>query len=194
MNIGQLKKKTIQIIREYSNNGTIIGKGDNQDYLLSIPGFISDAQIEISNIRPILVEGVLEEIGENEKYIKYKKPVKFRKIKELSLNGNEIVDYKVTPSAILVPSKYKGEIEIIYCKIPDIYDAETNDSVELEIDGELQYITSYKAAYGIIIDENPEMASVFLNEYNRLVSSIRSDIESESGLVIDLYGVGDSGE
>lgn len=194
MNIGQLKKKTIQIIREYSNNGAIIGKGDNQDYLLSIPGFISDAQMEISNAKPILVEGVLEEVGENAKYIKYKKPIKFRKVKELSLNGNEIVNYKVTPSAILIPKEYKGKIEIIYCKNPDVYDADTDDLVELEIDTELQYITSYKAAYGVIVDENPEMAAVFLNEYNKLVNNIKTDVESESSSIIDMYGVGADGK
>jgi hypothetical protein len=53
MTIGQIKIKVTQIIREYSNNGSLIGAGENADYLLSMNGFINDAQFELAAKRPL---------------------------------------------------------------------------------------------------------------------------------------------
>ncbi|MDF2675172.1 MAG: hypothetical protein K0R09_3444 [Clostridiales bacterium] len=53
MNLGQVKTKVTQIIREYSNNGSLIGAGENADYLLSMNGFINDAQFELAAKRKI---------------------------------------------------------------------------------------------------------------------------------------------
>lgn len=53
MNVGQIKTKVTQIIREYSNNGSLIGAGENADYLLSMNGFINDAQFELAAKRPL---------------------------------------------------------------------------------------------------------------------------------------------
>jgi hypothetical protein len=54
MNLKQVKTKAIQLIKQYSNNGTIITDSENADYLLSMNSFINDAQFELAAKRPIL--------------------------------------------------------------------------------------------------------------------------------------------
>lgn len=53
MNLGTAKQKALQLIREYSNNGSIIGTGDNADYLLSMNNLADIAQKEIATYKKI---------------------------------------------------------------------------------------------------------------------------------------------
>ena len=111
MKISELKAKVIQIIREYSNNGELIGSGDNKDYLLSIPGAISDAQIEISKIRPIYKQITLNEPDTiSAKYKRFLKPKSFKQIESITLNDEMIYDYSEDINNILIPKEYSGEI------------------------------------------------------------------------------------
>lgn len=173
MKISELKAKVIQIIREYSNNGELIGSGDNKDYLLSIPGAISDAQIEISKIRPIYKQITLSEPDSvSAKYKRFLKPKSFKQIENITLNDEMIYDYSEDIKNILIPKEYSGEIILTYEKIPDTFSSDVSEDYELEIDEDVQFITAYKAASVVYIDDQSEWAIHFLNEYKRLLSTI----------------------
>lgn len=173
MQISELKAKVIQIIREYSNNGELIGSGDNKDYLLSIPGAISDAQIEISKIRPIYKQITLSEPDSvSAKYKRFLKPKGFKQIENITLNDEMIYDYSEDIKNILIPKEYTGEIILTYEKIPDTFSSDVSEDYELEIDEDVQFITAYKAASVVYIDDQSDWAIHFLNEYKRLLSTI----------------------
>lgn len=53
MDLGDAKTKAIQYIREYSNNGTIIGAADNADYTLSANTYANSAQIDLAKVKKI---------------------------------------------------------------------------------------------------------------------------------------------
>ncbi|MGL4107262.1 hypothetical protein [Clostridium sp. LP20] len=195
MNIKQLKDKTMQIIREYSTNGSIIGKGGNADYLLSVPTFLSEAENEISNKRPILDEMELKEpIRATSKYIRFKKPERFKKVSEITCDDIHIGDYDVSVNEICIPKSYMGrDLVLTYIKSPKMFDNTVDDSYILEIDEDLHYITAYKAAGSVIMDENQEMANSFLKEYQSLLGSIDS-ISTKKINIVDVYGCDFNGE
>lgn len=189
MNLGQIKDKTVHIIREYSNNGDKIGLGENADYLNSIPSLVSDAQIEISNKRPIIRSIKLEApISTTDKYIKYAKPSLCKRILYMNRNDCRFTDFEETYNEIWIPKNYTGSFELYYSKIPKQFDAETDDSTTLEIDEDLQYIACYKAAAGIVIDENPDMYELLKNEYDRLLYTIQDIPGNEKRRIETVYG------
>lgn len=53
MNVTEMRTKTLQIMREYSNNGEINAESVNLDYLLSMNNFFDMAQKEIAQTKPI---------------------------------------------------------------------------------------------------------------------------------------------
>lgn len=53
MNVGEAKRKTLMLIREYSNNGRKIAQQKNADYLLSMNHFFDIAQKEIAAVAKI---------------------------------------------------------------------------------------------------------------------------------------------
>ena len=189
MNIKQLKDKTMQIIREYSTNGSVTGNGDNADYLLSVPTFLSEAQNEISIKRPILKEVVLSKpLRVTSRFIRFGKPEGFNKVHELMCNDEVIGMYDVSVNEICIPISFVGkEIVMIYVKNPKTFDSTVDDSYILEIDEELHYITAYKAAGSVMIDENPEMANSYFREYKSLLGSI-SSISTKQVNINDIYG------
>lgn len=55
MDLGTAKTKALQLIREYSNNGSVIGASQNADYLLSMNNIADMAQKEIAQVKRIHV-------------------------------------------------------------------------------------------------------------------------------------------
>lgn len=177
MNLLQAKNKTLQLIREYSNNGAIIGLGDNADYIKSINALISDAQQEISLKRPIIEEYKLPNTPTNisSKFNRYILPSGFKRALVITVNDVNFSNYEISSKEIKIPKNCiedSSEVILIYEKNPQYIDEATSDTYELEIDEELQYITCYKSASHILIDENQEISQLLKEEYKRLLYNI----------------------
>lgn len=175
MNLGQLKTKVTQIIREYSNNGSLIGSGDNADYLLSMKSFINDAQFELNSKRPIVKKITLSEptlITDNFK--RYEMPGDFAGFKELKLDDYEFTSYDWEDKILVIPSCYNGIFNLWYYAYPTVINTDTADDTELEIDLDLQQIIAYYVAGHVIIDENPSLAQYFLDEYSTKLRKVKS--------------------
>ena len=83
-----------------------------------------------------------------------------------------LYNYSEDINNILIPKEYSGEIILTYEKIPDTFSSDVSEDYELEIDEDVQFITAYKAASVVYIDDQSEWAIHFLNEYKRLLSNI----------------------
>lgn len=183
MNLLQAKNKTLQLIREYTNNGAVIGIGDNADYLKSINALISDSQYEISEKRPIINQYVLPQnpTRVSAKYNRYSLPNDYKLVLGMTKDDVEYKIYKVQNKELLLPKDITGEFVLIYEKYPLTLDETTQDTYELEIDQDVQHITCYKAASHIIIDENPDISTMLKEEYKRqLYSIIPRDFEQQN--------------
>lgn len=185
MNLGKIRTKTIQIIREYSNNGVLIG-GDNKDYLMSMNSFINDAQFELIEKRPLIKKITLGNADEiTETYNKYNMPSNFRSLKMIKLNDDIFEDYDFEYLTLIIPKVYTGIFNIWYSANPTIIDETNDDNTVLEIDEDLQMIIPYYAAGHVIIDENPSLAEYFLVEYEKKKSSIK--LKNSSKRVRSVY-------
>jgi hypothetical protein len=168
VNIGQIKTKATQIIREFSNNGSLIGSGENADYLLSMNSFINDAQFELSSIRPIVKSYKLgEPISSTGALKRYQMPSDFAGFKELKNGDFQFTSLDWEGKVMIIPAYMTGDFTLWYYGYPSVIDNATNDNTELEIDLDLQQVIPYYVAGHIIIDENPSLAQFFLDEYDR---------------------------
>lgn len=174
MNIGQIKSKTIEIIREKSNGGSLIGSGDNADYLFSMPGFINDAQFYIANKVPVFKKLTLTTPDEvTTKNNKYDMPDDFQGLKYIKLNDELFDDYDFEDDTLVIPICYEGTFKIGYYAFPAVIDDSINDNEELEVKLDLQMIIPYYVAGHVIIDENPQLAEFFLNEFESKLRRIK---------------------
>lgn len=166
MNIGQIKTKAIQLIREYSNNGNLITENDNADYLLSMNSFVNDAQFDLCSIRPIIKKTVLSEPIEVTGALKrYQMPTDFMGFKELKNGDYQFTNFDWEGKVMIIPAYYDGEFTLWYYAFPSVIDNETEDSTELEIDLDMQMIIPYYVAGRVIITENVELSNILLAEY-----------------------------
>lgn len=166
MNLKQIKDKAIQIIRQYSNGGSLISEGENADYLISMNSLINDAQFELSSIRPIIKKAVLSApISTSDSLKRYDMPIDYAGFKELKRGDYEFTDFDFEGKVMIIPKYYDGEFTLWYYGYPILIDNDTNDNTELEIDLDLQMVIPYYVAGMTIIDENKDLADVFLSQY-----------------------------
>jgi hypothetical protein len=193
VNLGQIKNKAIQIIREYSNNGALIGSNDNADYLLSMNGFINDAQFELAAKKPIVKKYVFNKPdSETSNFKRYVMPADFAGFRELKKDDFKFTDFEWEDRTLVVPARYEGEYTMWYCAYPAVLDESSSDSAQLEVDLECQQVIPYYAAGHVIIDENPSLSKFFLDEFERKKRLIKT--AAEVSKVVNLYGGFDCGE
>jgi hypothetical protein len=168
LNLGQIKTKAIQIIRAYSNGGSLVGSGENSDYILSMNSFINDAQFDLSSIRPIVKTYKFPTLPDSQTQAlkRFKMPSDFAGFKELKNGDFQFTSFDWEGKTMIIPVSYTGDFALWYYAFPAVYDATTPDSTELDIDLDLQQVIPYYVAGHVIIDENPSLAEFFLNEYN----------------------------
>lgn len=175
MKIGDIKTKATQIIREYSNNGSLIGSGENADYLLSMNSFINDAQFEIANKHPIIKKLILGEPDEvTELNNKYNMPSNFKGLKNIKVSDYPFEDYEFEEDTLVIPKCYDGTFNLWYFANPTEITNSTTDNIDLEVSLDLQMTIPYYVAGHVIIDENPSLAQFFLDEYSTKLRKIKS--------------------
>jgi hypothetical protein len=101
LNLKQVKDKVIQIIRQYSNGGTLISESENADYLLSMNSFINDAQFELATKRPILNKQFPDIIDNN---------TSDNVSLEVDLDCQQVIPYYVAGMTIIDENKELGEL------------------------------------------------------------------------------------
>lgn len=188
MNLKECKEKALMIIREYSNGGSIIGTGDNADYLLSINSFISDAQFEISKKRPIIEDYILNNPLVKGSYSLYSKPDDYEELIKITLDDFDFDNFRENFKDIMLPTT-EGEYTLWYSKTPTRYITSSLDTVELEIDRDIQHIACYYAAAMILQEENPEIAQLIKNEYLRLLSGVERKELKNSNVIYSVFSM-----
>lgn len=166
MNIGQIKTKAIQLIREFSNNGNLITETDNADYLLSMNSFINDAQFDLCSIRPIIKKATLSTpIEVTDAFKKYSMPSDYMGFKELKKGDFHFADFDWEGKLMVISAYYDDTYTLLYYAFPSVIDNTTADSTELEIDLDMQMVIPYYVAGHVIINENKDLADYLLAEY-----------------------------
>lgn len=174
MNIGEIKTKTLQIIRQYSNSGTLISASDNADYLLSMNTFINEAQFELNTKRPIVKKITLSNPVSTDYFSKYDMPNNFIGLKELKLNDYAFDDYAWEDKTLVIPNSYDGILLLLYYAEPTLIDNDTIDDADLEIDTDLQLIIPYYVAGHVFVEDNFDLSQFFLNEYTLKLKRVKS--------------------
>jgi hypothetical protein len=189
MNIGQIRKKCLQKINEYSNNGSIISEAQNKDYTLRINGYINDAQLAIARVRKIYTSLALVTPDEvTDLYNKYNMPTNFMELKQVTLN--ELPFFGQWQNKTLMISKaIEGDLVVNYYRYPAEIKDDTTDDTELEIDIDAQTIIPYYAGGYVLFDERADVGTQLINQYEVLLSRLGSTPEYGIRQISSIYGM-----
>lgn len=182
MNLALLDIKILQLINQYSINGSLTPSVSNQDYLLKTRNLIDACQKELASIRKIptthhvILTGIADH-GETPKlFTEITLPTDFKELKDIFLENeyyNEITDYIFESKKLLINSKLVGNLAINYYKNPTTITKDTLEATELEIDEDIQELIPYYVGGWIYLEDNPTIATMLLNEYERKISRIQ---------------------
>jgi hypothetical protein len=164
--------------------------------------FAANRAVEViaATVRPIIGEFVINKYTPKEKnspfgYYKYdisKFDERFYDLANdypmMEIAGNYVpfVDYQTTPSRkyILVPRCYTdissvpgSKFHVYYEKTPIKITDETKDEFELELDRDVQPLVPLLAAHWVWLDDEPQKAAIFYNEYETLKVQILTNSE-----------------
>lgn len=188
MNLGTVRKRCLQRINEYSNNGNLVSEAQNADYTLRMNGFINDAQYVISKVRKIAKLFALAEPDEvTELYNKYNMPTDFMELKRITLNELPFVG-KWENKTLLVNKNIEGDLVVSYYKYPTEITDTTADTFELELDVDAQTLIPYYVGGYIIFDEREDVGTQLLNQYEVMLSRLGSTPENGIQRIDSVYG------
>ncbi len=166
MNLGEVKKKALSLMAEYSIDGVEISAAENADYLNRMNRFASDAQMEISDKVGIESSYLFVQTGTSEEgYNKYTLPIDFKEHLHMNLDDERFNNYRLENKNILVKKSVTGSFEFFYFKNPQELTLDTPDSYELEVDVHTQNLIPYFVGGMSLHDENPAVADRLLNMY-----------------------------
>jgi len=200
MNLLQLDTKILQLINQYSINGSLVGVAQNQDYLLRTRNLVDTCQKELANIRkiPDTIHTLLDQVSThgtsyNEKYKIYTEialPTDFKELKDIWIENefySSVTDYKFEGKLLLIKSNLVGDLAINYYKYPTTIDVNTVETVELEIDIDAQELIPYYVAGIVYLEDNPTIATMLLNMYESKKSGIRDILPDTPVIIENIY-------
>jgi hypothetical protein len=179
MNLGEMKKKALSLMAEYSIDGVPISAAENADYLNRMNLFANDAQFEIADKVGIDSTYLYTQVGVSEEgYNKVSLPADYKEIRFVNYNDCLFHNYRIENGKFVVKKVYDGDFEISYCKHPTVLTELTADTQELEVDKHTQHLIPYFVGGMAIHDENPTISDRLLNMYYGKLAAIRKrDIE-----------------
>jgi hypothetical protein len=177
MNIGQMKKIVLSYMDEYSVDGVLTPDGDNKDYLLRMNAFANDAQVEISNLIGIDASQTFNISRFTPEYGHYRIPLPsdFRRIKGITLNGDDLIGFTVENGKILIPIGYEGTLELFYYKNPVEITNATPDTYEFEVDLYAHSLIPLYVGGMVTARETPTLADRLLNMYYGRLGGLRKE-------------------
>lgn len=179
MNLSLLDEKILQLINQFSINGSLTPSENNLDYLLKTRNLIDACQKELAGIRkiPATFHIVLDQIATHNLsvdhpdynlYTEIVLPIDFKELKDISVENTfytPVNDYKFEGKTLLVKSNLVGSLTVNYYKKPTTITKDTINTTELEIDVDVQELIAYYVGGWIYLEDNPTIATMLLNEY-----------------------------
>lgn len=197
MNLALLDTKILQLINQYSINGSLVDVESNKDYLLKTRNLIDTCQKELSNIRKIASVYHIELTGiadhgtsTDPKYKLYTEivlPTDFKELKDIWLENTyylPVTDYIFEGKTLLINSKLVGTLAINYYKYPTTITKDTIETQELEIDTDVQELIPYYVSGWVYLEDNSTIATMLLNEYEKKTNKIY-DILPQTPVIIE---------
>lgn len=111
-------------------------------------------------------------------YVKYQLPTDYMEIKSVTIIKDQrqrvsLAQYMIEGKKYLVLNYFdKGEIVTEYYAYPTQITSSTPDTAELEVDIEAQEAIPLYVGSHMIYDENPQLATILMNEYNLRLSRL----------------------
>lgn len=177
MQLGEAKRRAIQLIEEYSVRGTITTSAKNADFLLRMPGLADYAQNQISD--RVGIDAVFAitpdtpKISEEHLYYKYALPDDFKDMRHMLHRDQPFYHFRIENHQLWVSKWIEPHYEVYYYRYPTVIDADTPDEYEFEVDRYAQDMIPYYLG-GIVIadEENVGLSNKLLNIfYERLAQA-----------------------
>lgn len=173
MDYGTAKTRAIQLINEYSNNGSLISSTTNADYTLRFPMLADDCQNEISDKCGIDATYALASPTNANGYDKYAQPAGFKGHRFVNLDDERFYDYRIENGYLFIPEGYTGTFVWSYFKYPAEITADTAENYEFEVEAHTHRLIPYYIAGMVIADEKEGISNKLLNIYYDLLSKVR---------------------
>lgn len=200
MTYGEARDKTLQLINQYSLGGQPIPSSynDQQDYINRIPGLLNDAMVFVATgIRPVCEYEKLNfkyacRMGD---WYRFELPSDFY---EMDTSGLLVVDgdrayyttdYKLVSNAFMLVPFIRGEVTMVYHRMPTLLPAKPDEDMELSCEPVVQQALPYYAASQLVMQDDAYAQSSLYSEWQNRISLLKPKLHPERGIVEDAYGM-----
>lgn len=169
MNLGAAKTRAIQLINEYSNNGSLISDTKNADYRLRMNNLADYAQNEISDKVGIDSTYTINDettiTATEDGYKKYDLPEDLKEFRFARWASEPFYDYRIEDRQFWIYEAYTGTFVLVYHKYPATIDDDTDDDYEFDVDSYAHGVIPYYLGGMVLADENANISDKLLNIY-----------------------------
>jgi hypothetical protein len=191
MNLGQIKKHALSLMAEYSVDGLEISDGENADYIMRMPLFAHEAQMDIANRAGVTGVSSFELVkDDNKKYQYFPLPTDYKEMKYVYWNEELFTGmYNILGSQIRFNAGFDGTIDLYYWKYPTALTTETEDSYEFEVPQQYHHLIAYYIGGKCMADENPDIAERLLGDYYNRLNDVRESHEDGQERIDNIFNV-----
>jgi hypothetical protein len=100
----------------------------------------------------------------------------------------DLSDYYIQGPELYVNSSLIGNIIINYFKYPDTIDVNSDPMTELEITPDAQELIPYYVAGHVYLEDNPNVATLLLNEYESKLANLLIPPSASQGGIVNGWG------
>jgi len=195
MTLADLDIKILQLINQYSINGSItpLSDGTVEDYTLRTRNLIDDCQKEIAGIYPVVKTAEYSQVAANtgESFVSYALPEDCDKV--LSMEVLNFLDfkpaqYKVYDGFFYVSPYLNGTLILTYTKKLVEINSSTLSTATLEIDTAYQPLVAYYVAGHVYLEDNATIGTMLMNEYEQKLSRSKPKPIVQQSTVINSWG------
>jgi hypothetical protein len=198
MTYGELKKRVLQLIFSYSVAGSEIPASYNNqtDYLAMIPGMVNNGQMDIAtSVKRLPAQAALENletVEENWRTL-YKLPsdcwMPFTGglLYERNRQYERYFGYRFIGNAIELKRNSPCGLVLEYWKYPEMIDADTPDSTELDNTPDVHECLVFYVAAHLLAYDDPYRYAIFKNMYEERMSRLREPVWLEPQHIWNLY-------
>ena len=129
-------------------------------------------------------------------YLSYAIPPDFMELRDLQyemppFSFIEITDYRIKLKNLMVNSYLVGNMALNYWKYPTTITKDTLMTTELECEVDAQELIPYYCAAHLYMEDNAQVATQWLNEYEVKLSRLKNLIPDSQQIIQDVWGWGD---
>jgi len=185
MNLALLDQKVLQLINQYSINGSLVSDTSNADYLLKTRNLIDACQKEIADEFPIVKEEtwVQTPVDNPTDFVTHALPANCEKIINIYIKKYpvyQLLTYTVQGENLIFNPALDGTIILNYNKTPDDITVTSLSTLELEIGIKFQELIPYYVAGWIYLEDNPTISTMLLNAYETKKNKLNYVVPSSS--------------